>query len=347
MRLSSLILASLLLAPPALLAQHPATGGSSSGGSSSSSSSNHSSTSSGGASSSASSGGSHSSPSAGSSHSGSSGSSSSASHSAGSHTSAGSAGSASGHSSIPGSHNSNAAGTDSHSSVAPLRSVGEASRPATSTIRQPATGRVATKETGPSTPNAVQPEKRGFFSFLRHPFRRPEPKPAEPDLRRRICLEGPCKEPEQQPPQADLRHRICTNGPCVPCPPGQSAGKNGKCFATPPVNTALNQCGANENWNGSVCVANNHCRVGTRWDGIQCVDEQASACASINARAAMLANELRGIKAEMRTACTNNPPGQQCGDLKLSYDGAVARYRMLLNEAPIACRPMLPDPLSL
>ena len=64
-------------------------------------------------------------------------------------------------------------------------------------------------------------------------------------------------------------------------------------------------------------------------------------------RGALLANELRGIQARMQTACSTNPAGQECFDLKQSHDGALLRYRMLLNEAPISCRNLLPDPLSL
>ena len=44
-------------------------------------------------------------------------------------------------------------------------------------------------------------EKRGFFSILRHPFRKPQPKP-EPKL------------------TADLRRPICFRGPCLVCPTG-------------------------------------------------------------------------------------------------------------------------------
>jgi len=70
-------------------------------------------------------------------------------------------------------------------------------------------------------------------------------------------------------------------------------------------------------------------------------------CATIDARAASLANEVRGARAQMQNACSNNSSGQECGALKQSYDGAVERYRMLLNEAPVNCRGTLADPISL
>jgi hypothetical protein len=69
-------------------------------------------------------------------------------------------------------------------------------------------------------------------------------------------------------------------------------------------------------------------------------------CATINARAASLANEVRAAKAQMQSACANNS-AQECGGLKQNYDGTVERYRMLMNEAPTNCRSLVPDPLSL
>jgi len=61
----------------------------------------------------------------------------------------------------------------------------------------------------------------------------------------------------------------------------------------------------------------------------------------------MLANELRGIRSETDRTCTQDPNGQQCREFTLQHDGAISRYRMLLNEAPTSCRATLPDPLSL
>jgi len=72
-----------------------------------------------------------------------------------------------------------------------------------------------------------QPEKRTFFSFLRHPFRKPQLKT-----------------------EADLRRRICAKGPCPVCPAGQASGKNGACVASPQGNL----CRTGEYWNGDGCV---------------------------------------------------------------------------------------------
>jgi hypothetical protein len=49
----------------------------------------------------------------------------------------------------------------------------------------------------------------------------------------------------------------------------------------------------------------------------------------------------------MEAACSNDPFGEECMRLTQSYDGALLRYRMLMNEAPVSCRTMLADPISL
>jgi hypothetical protein len=61
----------------------------------------------------------------------------------------------------------------------------------------------------------------------------------------------------------------------------------------------------------------------------------------------VLANELRGIKSDQESACSQDPGGQQCSELTTQHDGALSRYRVLLNESPSTCRVMLPDPASL
>jgi hypothetical protein len=60
-----------------------------------------------------------------------------------------------------------------------------------------------------------------------------------------------------------------------------------------------------------------------------------------------LINELRAAKGEMQDACTSDPTGQRCRELTDGYNIVVQRYRMLLNESPVDCRGMLPDPLAI
>jgi len=196
----------------------------------------------------------------------------------------------------------------------------------------------------------AQPERRGFFSFLRHPFSRPKPKPIEPDpdLRHRVCLKGNCPEPPK-PVEPDLRHRVCLQGPCAPCPPGEVRGKNGVCGGTTTQsayrNTYLDQCEYGGLWNVAGCGLRRHCPPGEIWNGSVCIPEEDD-CAGFISRAETLANQIRGVKSRMQMDCSGNPPAQDCDELKQQYDGAVMRYRMLQNEAPIACRTRLQDPLS-
>jgi len=139
-----------------------------------------------------------------------------------------------------------------------------------------------------------RPEHRRFFAFLRHRSRKPAPDEAQ--LRRRVC------------------------------PPGQSAGKNGKCVGTT-TNTS------------------NLCEGGYA-NGLSCF-ATTDACASIRGQAATAAAELRSINTEMQNACSGDPSGQQCSSIKQRHEAALARYRTLLNGAPANCRGTLVDPLSL
>ena len=180
-----------------------------------------------------------------------------------------------------------------------------------------------------------------------------ESKPAEPDLRRRICENGPCKEPPpaRKPVESDLRRRICIEEACQ-CPPGQIASKGG-CVAntsrnSEPVvdNSLASMCPADELWNGVSCIPNRQCQPGEFWNGANCMPS-SSQCAGIEARAATLVNELRGIKAEIQQACSQNPPAPDCEGSKLSQQGALQRYQMLLTEAGPNCQTGLLDPLAL
>ena len=90
------------------------------------------------------------------------------------------------------------------------------------------------------TPNVLtetktpQSEKKGLLSFLRHPFKKPEPRPVN-----------------------NLRHWLCGKGPCPICPSGQSNGK-GACIA--PLVATRNQtlCPSGDLWNGGACILQTH-----------------------------------------------------------------------------------------
>lgn len=193
-----------------------------------------------------------------------------------------------------------------------------------------------------SPTKAALPERHSFFSFLRHPFSKGKAKPVDSNLRRPICKEGPCEKPK--PPvtlASDLRPPICKGKDCH-CPSGVAPGKNGSCVEVP-TNTT---CSTGQIWNGTACTTSTaQCPANEYWNGATCVSG-VNQCATIDSRAAALANEVRSAKSQMQNACLNNSPGQDCDGLRLSYDGAVERYRMLENEAPANCRNMLADPLS-
>jgi len=180
------------------------------------------------------------------------------------------------------------------------------------------------------------------------PEKNPVMKPGPPDLRHRICDSGLCKEQGTEwradPPRSDLRRRICLNGPC-PCPPGQKADK-GECIANPPVAQPLVQCQPGGTWNGTACTPSSNCAPGELWNGASCV-ASANECSSIDGRAAILVNELRGIKAQIQDVCGQNPSGQDCENLKQRQREALQRYQMLLSEAAPRCQRTLEDPGSL
>jgi hypothetical protein len=167
-------------------------------------------------------------------------------------------------------------------------------------------------------------------------------KPAESDLRRRICDGEPCKGPAAKTPaESDLR-RPCLKEPCT-CSPGQTLTKGG-CVTTVVNNSG--QCQTGQVWNGGSCLTPVQCPANAYWNGANCTTNGA-ACATINGRAAMDINELRGLKGRTREACSEDPSGQECSNLTQELNGATLRYRMLLNEASPTCRTTLPDPDSL
>jgi hypothetical protein len=150
---------------------------------------------------------------------------------------------------------------------------------------------------------------------------------------------------EPKPIAADsappCKHKPCT----VTCPRGQSLDNNGKCVATAvQAHNRVNpqQCRPGSQWNGEACLpvteSAKECPAWEIRDGLTCVN-----CAIAQTRAANLAAEARMAKIDMETACGQNPSGQQCQAATLSHDGAIQRYRMEYDQAPLACRTgMLP-----
>ena len=266
MRLSGLVVATLFLLSSLALAQHSSGSSGSSGGSFSS----------GG-------GGSHGGSSGGS-------SGSSGSHSSSSASSAHSSGSLSGGHSSGGSvsHGSNARGSNSvsGSAVSPSRgprsteSLRSTDSKSASSIREPSHGLRESKS---------QPEKRGFFSFLRHPFRKPEPKPV-----------------------ADLRKPVCLRGPCQICPNGQV--RSGGCgTGTITREHPLHGCWGRAVWSGSACV------LQTNY-----LDE----CSALGAMLQRQGQRMQAAESIRQSACATGP-SQECSETAASWQSEESLHQSL------------------
>jgi hypothetical protein len=190
---SSLVVAAALLYSSAVLAQHSSGGGGGGGSHGGSSSSG---------------GGSHSSSTSGSS-----------SHSASSHGASG----ASAHSSGSSGANVKATSGTPHSTA--NRSLVKESKPEPSrSIREP-------NENAQLKPESKS-EKKGVFSFLRHPFRKHHPTP--------VAIRP-----------------ICPTGVCRVCPPGL-ARVGGACIGGLLVRHHHDVCSAGEIWSGGACLFQTH-----------------------------------------------------------------------------------------
>ena len=331
MRLSGLSLTAVLLFASFTLAQHSSSSSSSSGSSSSGSSSGGSS---GGG---YSGGGSHSSSSGGSSYSG--GSSGGGSHSSGGGSSYSGGGSS--HSSGGGSHSSGgghsvgsgsgsavnhgsssvhpsggvsvSSGSSSHgknehgSTLVNSRNGMENSASKVRPIREPKSG---------VHQRAVVPEKRSFFTFLRHPFRKPPPKVvAQPALY--------------------LPRPVCPKGKCAPvCPVGQV--RSGGACSTP----AVQVCVAGQIWNGIAC-GQDQCSHGEIWNGGSCLYRTRFLDRCFGQRAALerQAQRVQAAEAARRSACANGP-AQECSEATGTWQSEenlrrnlLARYQQCQNQS--------------
>lgn len=314
MRLSGLSLAAVLLFSPIVFAQHTSGGASGSSGSSSSSS----------ASSSSSGGSSHTSSSGGSSY---SGGGSSGSHSSGGGYSSGggsshSASGGGGHSSSGGSAHSSAGGHGSaggdrsgnnhasvgthapHSEMVPRgsgsRSKDESGSNMVNSTRNSKVGPGSTAmrpihEPKSGAPGrAVVPEKRTFFSFLRHPFRRPQPKV---DARPALYLPRP----------------ICPKERCVPsCPVGQVRSRGG--CTTPAISVVSSQCSTRAIWNGNACLY-----------GARFLDN----CMGLRTALDRQARRVQAAESIRQSACSNGV-AQECSETTASWQSEESLRQNLL-----------------
>ena len=139
------------------------------------------------------------------------------------------------------------------------------------------------------------PEKKGFFSFLRHPFRKPEPKP----------------EPKTKL-AADLRRPVCLKGPCPVCPTGQ-ARVGGGCTGTVVVNNTRRYCSSGEIWNGGACLQQ------TRF-----LDD----CAGLRMTMLQQAQRTQSAESERQNSCAAGQT-QSCTDLTNAAQSESGLYRTL------------------
>ena len=276
MRLSSLCVAAVLLLSSITLAQHSSVGGGSSSGSSGGGGGSHGG-SSGGSSSSASSGGGHSSAGSGSSAHSSSGSGSSSS----AHTSGGAA------SHVSTVHTPGSAPTSSRSSVSDSHTDRVQNNRVQNNVRS-----IREPNTGAQGKTQIS-EKRSFFSFLRHPFRKPMPEP-------------------KTKPVADLRHRICLTGPCTLCPNGQPRAGGGCGAVVVPTRTHP-YCTFGEIWSGGACL------LQTRF-----LDD----CAALRMRMQRQEQRIRAAESQQQSACAGRS-SQFCMDSASAAQSEAALYRTL------------------
>lgn len=181
---------------------------------------------------------------------------------------------------------SSSGGVSSHSSTS--SSLGSHSPSSGISSHSPADGRTT------SPAGNAQQEKRSVLSLLRHPWRRPEPKPL-PNL---VVLRGPA----------------CKHGPCVlPCPRGTSPNGKGGC-----VVPLQDWCPSGTLWTGAGCGMLSQFRL------IDC-----SALALAAERQAQLAQMLASQRG---TACAGDPMDAGCTDLAVRSRSEADRHRILQQQ---------------
>jgi hypothetical protein len=200
------------------------------------------------------------------------------SHGGGSSSSGSSGG---GHSSGGSSSHGSSGGSGGHSSSSgsPSSHVGPSHSSGAHPVREPNSG----------MRSKTVPEKRGFFSMLRHPFRKPQPEP-EPKL------------------MVDLRLPICFRGPCKVCPTGLARG--GGCGGAVVARYAHNACDTGRN--GSACLQN-HFPYDCNAERVA-LDRQQ--------------RRMNAALAAQKSACSTGS-GQDCSDRTSAAQNETSVYRTL------------------
>jgi hypothetical protein len=134
-------------------------------------------------------------------------------------------------------------------------------------------------------------EKRGFFSVLRHPFRKPQPKP---ELMSTVALRRP----------------ICFRGPCKVCPTGLARG--GGCGGAVVAGYAHNACTTGRAWNGGACLQNHF-----PYD-----------CNAARVALEQQAQRMHAAEAAQNSTCSTSS-GQDCSDRTSASQNETSLYRSL------------------
>lgn len=253
---------------------------------------------------------------------------------------------AAGHGDLPAAPSANASSAASHSAVQEEQRREEPRRTPVSDVKRPASAPTNPNVKSETNPSAVAAGTKEANDLKSNP----------PDLKGRVCENGPCKEPTPKPLPPLPPRKFCKDEPCPPCPPGQMSGKDGSCVsppnpparapeATAPQETAPQTCPAGQVWTGSGCVGAGaqECPPGQTKVGISC---QAD-CFSTNASSQNLIVELRSARLEKSDVCGEKPNSQECREAEASYDIRLNEYRSFLAGAPAECRAALPDPSSI
>src|SRR5208282_3102602 len=201
------------------------------------------------------------------------------SHGGGSSSAGSSGGSSGGHSSggSGSSSSSHSSGSSRSSSSSSSRSSSHVAGVGTSTASRGDAAKAA-------------PQKRGFLSFLRHPFRKPERKPV-----------------------ANLRHAICI-GPCPVCPAGQAANGKGGCGGGGGqliANNRVHSCSHAEIWSGGDCLA--HTPFLDNCSGLETALQQQAA-------------RMQTAEAARQTACASGG-SQECSDMTTRSRSEASLYQ--------------------
>jgi hypothetical protein len=144
--------------------------------------------------------------------------------------------------------------------------------------------------------NNSRPEPKGWIDRLHHPFRKHTPKAV----------------------YAGLGLTVCKNKSC-PCPPGQTRGKNVRCFAT----NDLNQCQSGEYWNGGACASASLFRR----------DDCSSLALALRQEEA----QMQHAEVLRQTGCARDSAAQECSELTAQAQDATTRHDSLLRQYQ-ACR---------